>query len=61
MPSMGSKKPDILKIKDLKTTNMDSNKQDIRYGTDSKGQDNNQLPLWSLKLQITILTLCIAE
>ena len=40
---------DILKIKDLKTTNRDrkkANKQDIRYySTDSNGQDNIQLPL----------------
>ena len=40
---------DILKIKDLKTTNRDckkANKQDIRYcSIDSKGQDNIQLPL----------------
>ena len=39
---------DILKIKDLKTTNRDrkkANKQDIRYySIDSNGQDNNQLP-----------------
>ena len=48
---MGSKKPsklDILKIKDLKTTNRDrkkANKQDIRYNysIDSNGQDNIQL------------------
>ena len=43
-----AKKPsklDILKIKDLKTTNRDckkANKQDI---IDSNGQDNIQLPL----------------
>ena len=40
---------DILKIKDLKTTNRDrkkANKQDIRYySIDSNGQDNIQLPL----------------
>ena len=47
-----TKKPsklDILKIKDLKTTNRDrkkANKQDIRYySIDSNGQDNIQLPL----------------
>ena len=42
-------KLDILKIKDLKTTNRDrkkANKQDIRYySIDSNGQDNIQLPL----------------
>ena len=40
---------DILKIKDLKTTNRDrkkANKQDIRYySIDSNRQDNIQLPL----------------
>ena len=40
---------DILKIKDLKTTNRDrkkANKQDIRYySIDSNGQDNIQLSL----------------
>ena len=40
---------DILKSKDLKTTNRDrkkANKQDIRYySIDSNGQDNIQLPL----------------
>ena len=40
---------DILKIKDLKTTNRDhkkANKQDVRYRSiDSNGQDNIQLPL----------------
>ena len=49
---MGSKKPckiDILKIKDLKSTNRNfekANKQDIRYySINIKGQDNIQLPL----------------
>ena len=49
---MGSKKPsklDILKIKNLKTTNRDrkkANKQDRRYySIDSNGQDSIQLPL----------------
>ena len=63
-----AKKPsklDILKIKDLKTTNRDrkkANKQDIRYySIESNGQDNIQLPLQlSLKLQIPILTHCTA-
>ena len=38
-----------------------ANKQDIRYcSVDSNGQDNIHLPLLSLKLQMPILTLCIA-
>ena len=40
---------DILKIKDLKTTNRDhkkANEQDIRYySIDSNGRNNIQLPL----------------
>ena len=50
--ALGSKKLnklDILKIKDLKTTNRDrkkASKQDRRYySIDSKEQDNIQLPL----------------
>ena len=49
---MGRKNPrklDILKIKDLKTTNGNykkANKQDTTYySIDSNGQDNMQLPL----------------
>ena len=49
---MGNKKPsklDVLKIKDLKTTNRDckkANRQDKRYyAIDINGQDNIQLSL----------------